>query len=199
MIDFEERTASDAYGLDISSLIQNIVSFFSDADPQNFLSTLSNWWEIWSIVAFILSAIFLFGFIYSKIRFDQLSEIETELFRQEDIAFQNKNVSKEGGGRLADIRNNIDSENPNDWKQAIIEADVLLSSVLVEAGYIGDTLGEQLKSANSNTFQTIQDAWSAHKIRNQIAHGGSDFILTKKIAVETINQYQRVFTEFKVI
>jgi hypothetical protein len=35
-------------------------------------------------------------------------------------------------------------------------------------------------------------------VRNKIAHAGADFILTQKIARETIMQYERVFKELGV-
>ena len=42
---------------------------------------------------------------------------------------------------------------------------------------------------------TLDDAWQAHKVRNQIAHAGADFVLTQKITRETIMMYKRVFEE----
>jgi hypothetical protein len=82
---------------------------------------------------------------------------------------------------------------------AIIEADIFLDETLNEAGYVGVSLGEKLKSANPQSFTTIQDAWEAHKVRNEIAHVGSDFILTRKIAQDTLLRFERVFREFGVI
>src|SRR5690606_1764590 len=101
--------------------------------------------------------------------------------------------------KWADIQKHIASDNPNDWRLAIIEADILLEETLSSHGYVGTTIGEMLKSANSSAFRTLQDAWSAHKVRNQIAHSGSDFVLTKKMANDTILQFERVFREFQVI
>ena len=72
-----------------------------------------------------------------------------------------------------------------------------MDDTLKQKGYPGATLGERLKSAASN-MNTLQDAWEAHKIRNRIAHDGADFVLTKKIAQETIGRYQRVFNELGV-
>jgi hypothetical protein len=75
----------------------------------------------------------------------------------------------------------------------------MLDETLTNAGYVGQTLGEKLKSANPQSFTTIQDAWEAHKVRNEIAHVGSDFVLTKKNAQETLVRFERVFREFGVI
>ncbi len=75
----------------------------------------------------------------------------------------------------------------------------MLDETLKNAGYVGQNLGEKLKGANAESFTTLQDAWEAHKVRNEIAHVGSDFILTQKSAQETITRYARVFKEFGVI
>jgi len=43
----------------------------------------------------------------------------------------------------------------------------------------------------------LEDAWDAHKVRNRIAHEGSDFLLTEHLARKTIGQFKNVFTEFQ--
>jgi hypothetical protein len=90
------------------------------------------------------------------------------------------------------------SSQPNDWKLAIIEADIILDDILKQKGYAGNSLGERLKSISPNQLESLQDAWEAHKVRNRIAHEGSDFILTQRMAQETVTRYQRVFNEFGV-
>jgi hypothetical protein len=101
-------------------------------------------------------------------------------------------------GRLNDVLQHIESSNPNDWKLAIIEADIILDDILKQKGYVGASLGERLKSISPNQLNSLNDAWEAHKIRNRIAHDGADFVLTQRLAEETINRYRRVFTEFGV-
>jgi len=75
----------------------------------------------------------------------------------------------------------------------------MLDRVLSEAGYAGNSVGEKLKSTSPQNFTTIQDAWDAHIIRNKIAHEGSDFVVTHRIAKEAITKYERVFREFGVL
>lgn len=82
------------------------------------------------------------------------------------------------------------------WRIGILEADNLLDAVLVEKGYIGSTLSDKLSQA---TFKSIDLAWSAHKIRNRIAHDGMQFALTERLAKKTIEEFRAVFTELKVL
>ena len=91
------------------------------------------------------------------------------------------------------------SPNESDWRRAILEADILLGSLLTERGYAGDTLGEQLKSANRGQFTTLDLAWEAHRMRNALAHLGEAFPLTDRDIRTTIDQYRQVFEEFDYI
>jgi len=96
------------------------------------------------------------------------------------------------------MTNHIASDNPNDWKLAIIEADILLDQTLKAKGFVGISLGERLRSISPAQLQSLDDAWQAHKVRNQIAHAGADFVLTRRLAEETIKQYRRVFAELGI-
>ncbi len=163
------------------------------------LALLLNIWTVYSIIAFSLSALFIFGIIYSYLRIAEYSEIEEAMLAEAERKWRELHNGSIEHTRWHNIQRHLASENPNDWKLAIIEADVLLERMLDEAGFVGTTVGEKLKSAASRTFVTLEDAWQAHRVRNQIAHGGADFVLTHKIAKETLIQYERVFKEFSVI
>lgn len=97
------------------------------------------------------------------------------------------------------VRQHIDSENPSDWKLAILEADIILDEMLDKMGYRGETIGEKLKMVEQSDFTTINSAWEAHKIRNSIAHEGSDFLINKREADRVIALFKEVFEEFKFI
>ncbi len=93
----------------------------------------------------------------------------------------------------------IESLNESDWKLAIIEADIMLDDILDKLHLPGDTIGEKMKAVEKSDFATIDNAWEAHKIRNQIAHEGGEFILTQHEARRVIALYQTVFEEFQVL
>ena len=164
------------------------------------MATLSHWWDVYSIIAIIISLLFFVGFVYAKIRYGELSDIEQAELREAERRWAEQHgLSETKNSRWTEIQQHIIENSPQAWKIAIIEADILLEETLTNAGYVGVTIGEKLKSANTTSFTTLQDAWEAHKVRNQIAHQGGDFILTKKIAQETLTRFERVFREFGVI
>lgn len=66
--------------------------------------------------------------------------------------------------------NNI--ENMTEYSMAVLKADSLLDEALKKAGIRGGTMGERLN--NSTGFlRDINSTWSAHKLRNKIAHENS--------------------------
>jgi hypothetical protein len=87
------------------------------------------------------------------------------------------------------------SNNPSDWKVAIMEADNILDDIVKKLGYPGDTLGERLKMIEASDFPYLDEVWRAHKTRNRVAHTGTDFPLSRSSAEETINAYYRSFKE----
>ena len=72
----------------------------------------------------------------------------------------------------------------------------MLADILEKMGYQGDSIGDKLKSVDKSDFLTLDYAWDAHRIRNQIAHEGSDFQLNEREAKRVIELYKTVFSEF---
>ncbi len=97
------------------------------------------------------------------------------------------------------VLNHIESVNENDWRLAILESDIMLSDLVDSFGLPGDTLGERLKAVEKSDFQTIDNAWEAHKVRNRIAHEGSEFVLSQREARRVVELYRTIFEEFHII
>lgn len=181
-------------GFDFSAL-DGVLPFLS---LSAFFAVLAYIWNIYAILAYIASIIMLALYIYATMRWNQYLAIQAQQLRDEEALYDEYYRGKKSSSRLEQVFTHIASENPNDWKLAIIEADVILDETLKEKGYAGTSLGERLRSISPSQLNSLDDAWTAHKVRNQIAHGGADFVLTKRLAEETINRYRRVFTEFGI-
>lgn len=67
------------------------------------------------------------------------------------------------------IEQQIAQGDDNSYQIAILQADKLLDHALKERGFSGNTMGERMKSAGS-VWTRANSVWTAHKIRNQIAH-----------------------------
>ena len=91
------------------------------------------------------------------------------------------------------------SETEQNWRLAILEADIMLGEVLDNLSLPGETIGDKLKAVERSDFTTVDLAWEAHKIRNQIAHEGSSFLLNQRETKRILSLYQAVFEEFHII
>lgn len=190
----------DTYGVDFGGFFRAIYEMLGGTDWDAIVTMLQHWWNIYSVIAILLSLLFFVGFVYSKIRYSQLSEIEQEALRDAEARWAARHTNKASkNARWEGIQQKVTENNPESWRLAIIEADILLDETLTNAGYVGQSIGDKLKTANPISFTTVQDAWEAHKVRNEIAHAGSDFVLTKKNAQDTLLRYERVFHEFGVV
>lgn len=98
--------------------------------------------------------------------------------------------------KFAVIQGYMSSQSEALWRIGIMEADNLLFEVLKEKGYQGDTVADMLKNAS---FKTIDLAWDAHRVRNRIAHDGSEFELTEREAKRAFVLYESVFRDLKAI
>ena len=67
------------------------------------------------------------------------------------------------------IENGLEKEDPRTYSIAVINGDKLLDRALNEMGTPGKTMGDRLKRVNDR-FEKPNAVWSAHKLRNQIAH-----------------------------
>jgi len=92
----------------------------------------------------------------------------------------------------------VESYNESEWRLAVIEADIMLSELLNTMDLQGDSIGEKLKGVEKSDFTTLDLAWEAHKVRNQIAHDPA-FVLTQREAKRVVGLFEAVFKEFSFI
>lgn len=157
-----------------------------------FLEFLSHLWILVTILAVLLALFAIFILVYATTRIFQIRQEEAP--RYATITQYDEHERLETS-RWQYILSLMQGTNETDWRQAIIEADIILDEVLTRLGYVGTSVGEKLKQVNPTYFQTLNNAWEAHKVRNEIAHSGMAFQLTDRIAYRTIANYEAVFRE----
>lgn len=196
-------SSSVPVGFDIFDVIGNMIGNSDSLSGAYFwgsvIDFLSSAWFVYAIIAYIFSIILLVLYVYASINKNLYLGLQTQKLRDQEKLYDELYRGAAKDTRLEGVLKHIDSENPNDWKLAIIEADIILDKLLKDKGFAGSSLGERLKSISPTQLGTLNDAWEAHKIRNRIAHDGVDFVLTKRIASETIAKYRLVFNEFDVV
>jgi len=172
-----------------------IISFMTVAGVVSFFGTI---WFVYVVFAYMAALFFMFVYVYASIGLGKLSEEENAIIRSHEEAFAQKKQVMSQASRFAIMHERVMSENPDDWKLAIIEADIMLDQALKKRGYAGTSLGERLRSVAPSSLQSLNDAWQAHKVRNFIAHAGHEYVLTQREAQDTMKRYERVLTELGV-
>ncbi len=67
------------------------------------------------------------------------------------------------------IENQLNRNEMSSYSLTVLNADKLLDQALKERGLKGETMGERMKSAKDK-WTNANAVWTAHKLRNQIAH-----------------------------
>jgi len=182
--------------LNLEHLFLLVYQLFTRQYESGLPEKLVAWAHTVQILSTVFSLLLMLGIAYAAIRTHQIWREYEEEKHREERAFDAKAA---GNPRWEKIMEHAASGNPNDWRQAILGADVMLNDLLDSLGYVGEGIGEKLKTVERGDFPTLDLAWEAHKVRNQIAHEGSDFLLTQREAKRTVDLYRRVFESFRFI
>ena len=150
----------------------------------------------------IFSIFFIIIILYCSVRMLEIRKKEHAHLHNEIHEYAHKHAKeKEKKNNVVNERweavlNYLSSQNPSDWKLAVIESDSMLEDLTDLLEFQGETLGEKLKLVSKDRFKTLDDAWEAHLIRNRIAHEGLKFDLSQREAQRIVALYEKVFIEF---
>ncbi len=140
-------------------------------------------------LSYILSFILLMVYLSIRFSFKKFREEEVFEFATREPSFVAAVLYKTNTNDITDIKptelHKIDNFTHNikhlrdlmtsnklvDKKIAILDADILLKDILLKKlGVKNATLGEMLKTVSLKEFPFREEAWRAHKIRNELAH-----------------------------
>lgn len=187
--------------------------FNSPQAASSFVDALSFTSTQLALLGIALAVIFLAAAVYIRIK---LELYEHEEFHKRDAKYHAHDAHGAHGGheetevahghteapknaRWEEVQRLGSSTHESDWRRAIMEADIMLGQALEQQGYRGTTVGERLKDANPLQMTTLDIAWQAHKVRNEIAHAGEGYHLSEWEAKGTLDFYRRVFEELGFI
>ena len=151
----------------------------------------------WDKLNFILAIIFsiinaaLIGFIIFVLRrYEKLKEVAPTKEARAEIALPKDEIRN----NWESIRMLANSTSPSDWNMAVLRADALLDDMLQHLGYEGTTLAERLKIVDPSKLSSLERAWSAHRLRNMIAHDPLEQH-TKETIIQALRSYEQAFRE----
>lgn len=170
--------------------VTSMLSYFGLSEKLTLVQTF--FLSIKNMLA-VFAMIFLAGIFWTTIKIREIHQHEHEKYSP---VLVEEEVAKGLAVQWQVILEHLGSESPAEWKMAILEADNMLDEVLEDMGYVGETLAEKLKSMSRKKIASYDDVWEAHKVRNEIAHGGAiDMELSKKKAWDTVAKFGNTFKE----
>lgn len=85
-----------------------------------------------------------------------------------------------------------------EYKLAVIEADKLFDELLKRMAYKGKDMNERLQQITQEQISNIDEIWTAHKIRNLLAHD-PNYTLSFSEAQAVIQSYEDAFRELHIL
>jgi len=71
--------------------------------------------------------------------------------------------------KVLEVEHQLKREEFSSYHLAVLNGDKLVDKALMERGFVGKTMGDRMKDA-AKVFSDRNGIWSAHKLRNKIAH-----------------------------
>lgn len=184
----------------VRGFVAFILSFFginisSNSRLGSDATSLGQSWLSWyKLIASIFSVLAIALIIYCLVRLWEIKreakekekELEVRIIEEETYTHNLK---------WATVLEHANSENPTDWRLAILEADTMLDNASQRLPVRGETLGERLKNMDKGDLRSLDSAWEAHKVRNHIAHDGLEFEITKRETGRIIGLFEEALRE----
>jgi hypothetical protein len=176
----------------------DVMQFLQTSASAEAYSGLYQFWTVWIAIVVIGGLLLAACIIYCALRIIQVRRHERDMWRASAHSIAAQDVPRTQL-RWNRVLEQISSESEQNWRLAILEADIMLSELLDVLGYKGETMADKMKQVDRHRFHTIDLAWEAHGVRNQIAHQGSHKQLDSREARRTVSLYEKVFKEFQFV
>lgn len=175
-----------------------VAQYFQTASTPGAYDTMFQQWSTFVAFSLLITLCLSAISIYCSIRVFQIRQMERRKFAaaQRTVVAHDVPKSQLRWNRITDQAN---SDSEQSWRLAILEADIMLNELLDTMGYKGETMADKMRSVDRVTFNSIDLAWEAHKIRNKIAHEGSTHQLTARETRRVIALYEKVLKDARFI
>lgn len=149
------------------------------------------------IVFQILDALLLIGAVYFLLRAFSLRPrlYKKQSYHERRLALARDAVLQDQWSKIV---RKLNTNPPQSYTLAIIEADTFVDSVLKRIGVSGDTMADRLNQLDPEELVTLGRLWRVHRIRNALVHSPG-FVLSKRDAEEALHIYESFLRELEVL
>lgn len=188
MAEIDSKKINFQQARDVSSwLAASVIDFFQSERWFRLLSGLK-------MIAFIITFFLFWGIIVLFLKINLGSRIWQFVEEVKKVPLPVRKIKK----KWASILKRLESREEASYKLAVIEADQLLDSILIKAGYKGEKMAERLEKIKPAQLSSINEIWQAHKIRNELVHS-PDYELSHEGAKKVIAIYEKALEELEAI
>lgn len=160
-----------------------------------FTSLITFWEESW-IVAILkfIALVYILVIIADIIMILMLTDIKGSV--RENITGGHRPTGSRSKyiKRWETILSRLESDNPSQYKVAILEADVFAEEILGTLGYSGTNMKERLESMQDYEIETKGELATGHAVRNRIINEPG-FEPTREEAEATLRHFSNFFKE----
>ena len=174
------------------------INYLEAASAPGVYEAFAHYWSVFTALSLLVSLVLAIFITYCIIRIEQIRKHERMELEAAAHPVAARDISRTQL-RWNRIIEEAGSENEQNWRLAILEADIILNELLDSLGYKGETMADKMRQVERGDFNTIDLAWEAHPARNAIAHQGLGTTLSSREARRIISLYERIFREFKFI
>ncbi|MBI5470064.1 hypothetical protein HY968_01955 [Candidatus Kaiserbacteria bacterium] len=178
--------------------VTQVADFLRASSAPGVYDELFRAWSSLVAISIVLSLILASILIYCLVRILQIRRAEYRRFEAYAESVAAGDVPKVHL-RWNRVRDQANSDNVQNWRLAVLEADIMLKELLESLGYRGETMADKMRVVDKTRFNTIDLAWEAHRFRNRIAHESSMHSISAIDVRHAIALYEKVFREFKFI
>lgn len=176
---------------------QEVVQFLQTNTAPGVYDTLYRDWVYFVGFAIALSLTLVAILIYCLTRIYQIRRAEYAHFNAAAHTVTESDIPKTRL-RWNRIQEQAYSENEQQWRLAVLEADIMLNELLDHLGYRGETMADKMRSVDRGKFDSIDMAWEAHRFRNRIAHEANPSLTGAEVR-RVIGLYEKILREFDFI
>ncbi|GEM_PF-526274 len=181
---------------------QDVKTIIKNSDPHKIL-TESPGWTVDFVIKFFQSQLYRDIVFYTKIIFVFLScilfyaivllYIKSEPVKRFRKYYKGTAIKDMPKGKTQRAWNKVQKRlatmHEAEYKMAVIEAEKIFDNILLMIGYKGNTLGDRLKTIKKEQLQSLDEVWSAHKVRNRIVHNPDEKISLSE-AQEAVGKFE---------
>ena len=178
--------------------LPQVQAYLQNASVPDAYNQFITTWGLFAAASIFISLILASILTYCIIRLFQVREFERKRFDAVSATISAHDVPRTQL-RWDRITSEINSDNEQHWRLAILEADIMLNELLDTLGYRGETMADKMRTVERADFNSIDLAWEAHRARNRIAHESSEVPISAREARRVIDLYTKVFREFQFV